>query len=102
MNAEELVFRSVDDGLIKFNAVSVFEIDGIEYDPWTIPNVPRLIVALTYERSCDCDDGPSDCNFEGIADYTTGRGECLSEAYRWRPGMVYYRSTKFDTPIYPN
>jgi hypothetical protein len=92
----ELLYYEWDPGLFKFYMVEPFQIDGVWYDPSTRSNVGRLIVQC-FEENHLCG---LNCGFDSGADRETMYGECLSKAYRLRPGMVYYRADKFDTPIY--
>jgi hypothetical protein len=108
----ELVFEPTRDGCEytdpdtrRFSMVEPFEVDGIWYDPSTRSNIARLIVQCIPENhqcfnSAYTETDPETCLFEGAADRETLYNERLSPAYRWRPGMVYYRATEFRTPIH--
>jgi hypothetical protein len=107
-DSAELYSFPVSSDLVKFCMIEPFEVDGVWYDPSTRTNVSRLMVQINDAddehvcRNWAVEEGldPSACSFDGAADGESRHGECLSRAFRWRPGMVYYRSKNFDTPIH--
>lgn len=84
-----------------FRPAGPFEVDGVLYDPSEVGHVSRLIVSFTGVPLCSCSYSCGNrCLFDINADRYTELGDSLGDAYRWRPDVVYYRSTEFDTPVY--
>jgi hypothetical protein len=98
----ELWVRSIGQDLNVFSAIEVFEVDGVRYDPEHRSNVARLMIQDIGEGH-DCFPNPERCSFAAGSDVNDTSGAFRSaraKAYRWRPEMVYYRATQFNTPIY--
>lgn len=96
MNSQ-LWVRAFGIGLNIFSATEPFSVDGIRYNPDHRSNVARLIVQDSSD-SHDC--RPDLCAFDHGSDTNSSGGMCRTKSYRWRPGLVYYRASEFDTPIY--
>jgi hypothetical protein len=83
------------EGTLVFSARGRFEVDEIRYDPDFVSHTTHPIVDVRWaEHDCTLDD-LSPCSFDWG---TESREHSGGDAYRWHPGMVYYRSTEFDTP----
>jgi hypothetical protein len=83
-------------GVAPFFAGQAFLVDGIRYDPGRRTNVSQSLMGQKQEHDCFETPGVGPCGF----DYGVDDEFSSSDPYRWAPGMVYYRSTEFDTPRY--
>ena len=82
-----------EEGLVRFLAWDPFEVDGVVYD-WTLSNGCSRLIAYPLECSCSCDlngRSPGRCGFDYGSDSDYGDEVHVFDAYRWKPGMVYYR-----------
>lgn len=81
------------EGLVRFIARDRFEVDGVPYD-WFTSSCSSRLIAYPLECSCSCDQNgrsPGRCGFDYGSDGHFGDEIYVYDAYRWKPGMVYYR-----------
>lgn len=92
---DELVeFDDQYENAVLFRPREAFEVDGVVYDPDFVTHTSHPIVEFRGGMEHECRD-PNECGFDWGTEAFEHSG---GDAYRWYPGMVYYRSTEFDTP----